>query len=67
MPLTRTYAAGVSTNGEAGTWSLDTSGLPRCGYVVYLHAWDRTIVNSGFIGHHGQDVVGLCLRDVPVS
>jgi hypothetical protein len=67
MPLTRTYAAGVSTNGEAGTWSLDTSGLPRCGYVVYLHAWDRTIVNSGFIGHHGQDVVGLCLRDVPVN
>lgn len=63
MPLTRTYAGGVSTNGEAGNWSLDTSGLPRCGYVVYLHAWDRTIVNSGFIGNQGSDVVGLCLRE----
>jgi hypothetical protein len=37
--------------------------LPRCGYVVYLHAWDRTIINSGFIGHQGSDVVGLCLRE----
>jgi hypothetical protein len=63
MPLTRTYAAGVPTIGETGNWSLDTSGLPRCGYVVYLHAWDRTIVDSGFIGHHGSDVVGLCLRE----
>lgn len=63
MPLIRTYAAGVPTIGEAGNWSLDTSGLPRCGYVVYLHAWDRTIINSGFIGHQGSDVVGLCLRE----
>lgn len=63
MPLTRTYAGGVPTTGEAGTWSLDTTGMPKCGYVVYLNVWDRTIRNSGFIGHHASAVVGLCLRE----
>lgn len=63
MPLTRTYAGGVPTTGEAGDWSLDTAGMPKCGYVVYLHVWDRTIRNSGFIGHHASAVVGLCLRE----
>jgi len=63
MPLTRTYGGGVPTTGDLGSWSLDTSGMPRCGYVVRLHVWDRTIVNSGFIGRHDSAVVGLCLRE----
>ncbi len=63
MPLTRTYGGGVPTIGEAGNWSLDTSGMPRCGYVIYLHVWDRTIRDSGFVGHHDSAVVGLCLRE----
>jgi hypothetical protein len=63
MPLTRTYAGGVSTTGEAGNWSLDTFGMPKCGYVVRLEVSDRTIRNSGFIGHHAHAVVGLCLRE----
>jgi hypothetical protein len=63
MPLTRTYAGGVPTAGEAGNWSLDTSGMPKCGYVAYLNVWDRTIRNSGFIGHHASAAVGLCLRE----
>jgi len=29
MPLDRTYAGGVSTFGEAGNWSLDTTGMPK--------------------------------------
>lgn len=62
MPLTRTYP-GVPTTGEAGNWSLDTSGMPRCGYTVHLHVWDRTIRDSGFIGHYNSAVVGLCLRE----
>ena len=37
--------------------------MPKCGYVVYLHVWDRTIRNSGFIGHYNSAVVGLCLRE----
>lgn len=63
MPLTRTYAGGVPTAGEAGLWSLDTSGMPRCGYVIELGVWDRTIVNSGFVGRFNRAVVGLCLRE----
>jgi hypothetical protein len=63
MPLTRTYAGGVPTAGEAGNWSLDTTGMPRCGYVVYLDVWDRTIRESGFIGYYNAAVVGLCLRE----
>jgi hypothetical protein len=63
MPLTRTYAGGVPGTGEAGNWSLNTTGMPKCGYVVRLDVWDRTIRNSGFIGHHASAVVGLCLRE----
>jgi hypothetical protein len=62
MPLKRSYS-GVSTNGESGNWSLDTTGMPRCGYVVYLHVVDRTIVNSGPSGFHQSANVGLCLRE----
>lgn len=61
-PLPRSYPT-VPTTGEAGTWSLNTAGMPICGYVVRIHAWDRTIVNSGFVGHYGTAVVGLCLRE----
>ncbi len=60
-PLVRSYPA-VSGTGETGTWELDTTGVPQCGYVIYLHAWDRTIVDSGSVGHSGSDVVGLCIR-----
>lgn len=54
----------VSTStGESGTWSLDTTGLTRCGYIVQLTAVDLTIVNSGFIGFSNSIPVGFCLRD----
>lgn len=61
-PLPRTYPT-VPTTGEAGTWKLDTTGMPKCGYVVRLNATDRTIVNSGGIGFYNETFVGLCLRD----
>ncbi|MFN2255048.1 MAG: hypothetical protein ACK2U6_12475 [Candidatus Promineifilaceae bacterium] len=63
MPLTRTYDGGVSTFGEAGNWSLDTSGMPQCGYVIRLRVWDRTIVGGGCSNYADVDVVGLCLRE----
>jgi hypothetical protein len=62
MPLVRQYP-GVSTNGESGSWTLDTSGMPRCGYNIWLHVYDRTIVDSGYVGRHSSDVVGFCLRE----
>lgn len=60
-PLSRAYPA-VPDTGETGTWELDTTGIPQCGYVIYLHAWDRSIVNSGYVGLHNSAVVGLCIR-----
>jgi hypothetical protein len=61
MPLSRTYPVALWT-GEAGNWTLDTTGMPRCGYIIRLSASDRTIVNSGFVGRGNNTVVGLCLR-----
>ncbi len=61
-PASRSYPT-VPTTGESGVWSLDTTGLPRCGYVIELWAYDRTIVNSGAVGRGNRAVVGLCLRE----
>lgn len=62
VPLPRTYPT-VSTNGEAGVWRLDTTGMPKCGYVIRLSASDRTIVNSGFVGFGNETFLGLCLKE----
>lgn len=61
-PVERSYPT-VSGSGESGTWTLNTSGMPRCGYVVGIRVWDRTIVNSGYIGRDRYASVGLCLRE----
>jgi hypothetical protein len=47
---------------QAGTWTLDTSGLDPCGYVVRLDASDRTIVNSGYVGFDWPAFTGFCLK-----
>jgi hypothetical protein len=62
VPLPRTYPV-VPTTGESGIWRLDTTGMPKCGYVIRLGASDRTIVNSGFIGYSNEIFVGLCLKE----
>jgi hypothetical protein len=62
-PLPRYWTdPGASTFGDAGSWTLDTTGLPPCGYVVELNAYDRTIVNSGYIGNFNQAFQGFCLK-----
>ncbi len=60
-PLPREYPL-VPSAGDSGTWSLNTAGMTKCGYVVHLYASDRTIVNSGGIGWDTSADVGLCLR-----
>jgi len=43
-------------------WTLSTTGMDPCGYVVKLHVWDRTIRNSGPGSHnYDTDDVGFCL------
>jgi hypothetical protein len=45
-----------------GTFRLDTSTLMKqCGYVFYLHVWDRTIRNNYKQGNRSGDSVGFCL------
>lgn len=59
--VSRSYPA-LPSSGEAGRWEINTAGLPKCGYNIWITASDRTIVNSGFVGWQNSNVVGLCLR-----
>jgi len=60
-PSYRAYST-VPTTGESGTWSLNTTGMDPCGYIVHLWVRDRTIVNSGSIGWRNGADVGFCLE-----
>lgn len=44
-------------------WTLDTTGMKPCGYVLRVVASDRAIVNSQSVGHPVADSVGFCLED----
>jgi hypothetical protein len=59
-PSARSYPV-VPTGGEAGTWTLNTTPMQVCGYVLRLDAYDRTIVSAGG-GWHNFATVGFCLR-----
>ena len=59
-PFPRSYPL-VSTNGETATWSLNTTGMEQCGYVVRMDVGDRTIVSAGG-GWTNAASVGFCLR-----
>lgn len=43
-------------------WTLDTTGMKPCGYVIRVVAVDRAIVNSQSVGHHSPASVGFCLE-----
>lgn len=44
-------------------WSLNTTGMRACGYVIRVVAVDRAIVNSQAVGHHASDSKGFCLEE----
>jgi len=44
-----------------GIFSLNTSGMKPCGYVIYLWAYDRTIVDNHMKGNRNHASVGFCL------
>jgi hypothetical protein len=52
---------GSTPTHQFGTWSVDTTTLPPCGYVVHLTAYDRTILDCG-TSWRDDDTVGFCLR-----
>ncbi|MCX8031144.1 MAG: hypothetical protein N3A59_06160 [Thermodesulfovibrionales bacterium] len=55
------YPALPSSGVTNGTFILHTKGMKPCGYVLYLHVWDRTIVNNYMQGNQNSASVGFCL------
>lgn len=60
-------ATAVTPTSESGTWTLETKpsgtkGLNPCGYVLRFDGYDRTIVNSAWIGFDGPAFTGFCLK-----
>lgn len=44
-------------------WTLDTTGMKPCGYVIRVAVSDRAIVDSQWMGHHASDSAGFCLEE----
>jgi hypothetical protein len=44
------------------TWTLDTTGMRSCGYVIRVAASDRAILDSQSVGHSSGDSSGFCLE-----
>lgn len=44
-------------------WSLDTTGMKSCGYVIRVVVVDRAIVNSQSVGHYASDSAGFCIEE----
>lgn len=61
-----TSPSGGTLPTTGGAWTLDTSGMVGCGYIVELVVRDRTIVNSQGIGWYASDSAGFCL-EVPAG
>jgi hypothetical protein len=43
-------------------WSLDTSQMTPCGYIIEVVAVDRAILNSATVGHHTPGSAGFCIE-----
>jgi hypothetical protein len=43
-------------------WTLSTSSMTPCGYIVRLEASDRAIIDSAWVGHSAAAPVGWCLE-----
>jgi hypothetical protein len=55
------YGVNLPGAGTSGTWTLDTTPMDPCGYVVRLEAVDRCIIASAYIGHRNYNDEGFCL------
>ena len=63
-PPDPTPSSGITQTAPSpgNVWSLNTTGMTPCGYVILLNVWDRTIVGSMPGSHnHRSDDVGFCL------
>lgn len=60
-PVSESYPALPAPGRVNYGYTLDTTGMQPCGYILRLRVWDRTIVNSGYIGKTNWAVVGFCV------
>jgi hypothetical protein len=61
-PATATPTTSQTAPAPGDPWTLTTTGLQPCGYVVRVDVYDRTIVGSHPGNHnHNADDKGLCL------
>jgi hypothetical protein len=60
--LTTSVPLSTSEAPVGSTWSLQTSGLDPCGYVLRLGSSDRAIVNSVTTGRTVYVDIGFCLE-----
>jgi hypothetical protein len=60
--LTPTGGSVETATAPGNTWSLNTTGMQPCGYVLVVSAVDRAILNSASGGHWASKAVGFCVR-----
>jgi hypothetical protein len=62
-PVVITPSSGTSSTVAApgAGWTLATTGMRSCGYIIRVVATNRTILNSVGIGFHSSDSSGFCL------
>ena len=60
--LTTSVLPNTSEAPVGSTWTLDTSGLRPCGYVLRLSASDRAVVNSAWTGRSVPVDIGFCIE-----
>ena len=60
--LTTSVGPSTSEAPVGSTWSLDTTGLQPCGYVLRLRVSDRAVVNSSSATRSVPVDIGFCLE-----
>ena len=55
------YGIDLPDSGYSGTWELNTGPMDPCGYNIWIHGEDRTIVNSNHRGHEAWKPRGFCV------
>jgi len=60
--LTPTGGSVQTAPAPGNAWSLNTTGMQPCGYVMVVTTVDRAIINSGAVGHWASKAVGFCVR-----
>jgi hypothetical protein len=65
-PVERTPGGSMTVkarDGGDGHWTLDTTGMQSCGYIVDIDVTDNVIVNNSYRGHRAGENEGFCLLD----